>query len=138
MSYYPLSQITSNLNTNGGEFMYADTKEEYKGNYWKNSKEEYFTGKTPQDTPTQKLVKIIYNEDNTLSERKTSAIALFTKDPDPVGVDYSGLVNISEYLKLKGIDPLQTIFLPPFSATLPTQQDYQNTEFRRYFCKKAN
>lgn len=138
MSYYPLSQITSNLNTNGGEFMYADTEEEYKGNYWKNSKDEYFTGKTPQDTPTQKLVRIIYNEDNALSERKTSVIALFTQDPDPVGVDYSGLVNTSEYLKLKGIDPLQIVFLPPFSATLPTQQDYQNTEFRRYFCKKAN
>ena len=137
MSYYPLSQITSNLNTNGGEFMYDDTKEEYKGNYWKNSKEEYFTGRTPQDTPTKKLIKIVYNEDNSLSERKTSVVALFTQDPDPV-VDYSGLVNTSEYLKLKGIDPNKITLLPSYSATLPTEQDYKNTEFRRYFCKKTN
>ena len=138
MSYYPLSQITTNLNTNGGEFEYTSTKQEYKGNYWKTSKGEYFTGKTPQDTPVEKLNKIVYNEDNFLLGGESTTIALFPKDPDPVILDYGDPIDIFGYLTLKGIDPLQTISIPSYSATLPTQQDYQNTEFRRYFCKKAN
>ena len=34
-------------------------------------------------------------------------------------------------------DPKKTI-LPYYSPVLPTQQDYQIGEFRRYFCKKTN
>jgi hypothetical protein len=140
MSYYPLSQITTNLNTNGSEFVYASTNQEYKGNYWKNSKDEYFTGKTPQDTPVEKLIKIVYNEDNFLSSGKnaTSTIALFPKDPDPVMLNYGEGRSISEYLILKKVNQTKIIYIPSYFATLPTQQDYQNTEFRRYFCKKAN
>jgi hypothetical protein len=61
--YYPLSQITSNLNTNGGEFAYADTEQEYKGYYWTTSSGKYYTGKTPQDTPTQELIKLSFKGD---------------------------------------------------------------------------
>ena len=59
--YYPLSQITSNLHTNGGEFAYANTKQEYIGYYYKTSKGEHFTGKTPQDGPNELL--ITYSKD---------------------------------------------------------------------------
>ena len=54
--YYPLSQITSNLHTNGGEFVIKNTNTPYVGYYWKTSKGQYFTGKTPQDTPTEELI----------------------------------------------------------------------------------
>ena len=56
MAYYPLSQIQTNLFTNGGEFYiptsnvdiryYSDSNvNSYTGFYWKTSSEKYFTGK---------------------------------------------------------------------------------------------
>lgn len=138
MPYYPLSQITTNLNTNGGEFEYTITKQEYKGRYWKNSKGEYFTGKTPQDTPIKKLTKIVYNTDNALSNNKSVTIAVFPKDPDPIMIHYKSSIDIHEYLALKNTNPLQITYLPSYSLPTPTQQDYVNGEFKRYFCKKTN
>jgi hypothetical protein len=135
MPYYPKSQVTTNLNTSGGELAYVNGQE-YIGYYWKNSKGQFFTGKTPQDRPTEKLVKINYNEDNFL-ERDTATIVLFPSDPDPILLNSDSLISVSDYIKLKRINNLK-IFLPYYSPTLPTQQDYQNGEMRRYFCKKTN
>lgn len=137
MPYYPKSQITTNLNTNGGELSYIDGQE-YIGYYWKNSKGQFFTGKTPQDTPTEKLIKITYNGDDFLSKKPSSVIALFSDDPDPVMPYYNGSVNVLRYTLLQNIDLSKTVFLPFYSPTLPTEQDYQIGEFRRYFCKKIN
>lgn len=47
--YYPKSQIKTNLSTLGGEFVILRTKEPYSGFYWKTSKGEFFTGKSPED-----------------------------------------------------------------------------------------
>ena len=60
--YYPLSQIVSNLYTNGNQFVYANTRLPYIGYYWKNSKGQHFTGKTPQDTPTEELLDNILED----------------------------------------------------------------------------
>jgi hypothetical protein len=46
MSYYPKSQIKTNLYTNGGEFILS-TKKQYKGYYYKVPMEKY-TWKTPK------------------------------------------------------------------------------------------
>jgi len=136
MSYYPKSQITTNLNTNGGELAYTDGQE-YIGYYWKNSKNQFFTGKTPQDKPNVKLVAITYNGDSFLT-KNIATIALFPSDPDPVLPNSNSSIDILGYAKLKRIDVNQKVFLPTYSPTLPTQQDYQNGEIRRYFCKKTN
>ena len=56
--YYPLSQITSNLYTNGGEYIIEATNALYRGYYWKTSQGKYFTGKNPQDGLIQKLIPI--------------------------------------------------------------------------------
>lgn len=133
--YYPLSQITSNLNTNGEEFAYADTKQEYKGYYWTTSSGKYYTGKTPQDTPTQRLIKLPFEGDigeallNALSPELT--INNFVTKVDTIQ-------NNEVYLNLKEIDLNAIIKSPLYTATLPTQQDYVNGEMRRYFCKKTN
>jgi hypothetical protein len=127
--YYPLSQITTNLYTNGNELMYAyvNDKASYSGFYWKTSKGEYFTGKTPQDVPTQKLITF---EEAAIKKGTTPNSNPILNSPNWEPNDFP----IVEYPKYKYTE-LQT---PTYSATLPTQQDYQNTEFRRYFCKKAN
>jgi hypothetical protein len=133
--YYPLSQITSNLNTNGGEFAYADTEQEYKGYYWATSSGKYYTGKTPQDVPTQELIKLSFKGDIGEAVLDGPSPEL-TIDNFVTKVDT--IQNNEAYLSLKEVDLNAIIKSPLYSATLPTQQDYQNTEFRRYFCKKSN
>jgi hypothetical protein len=124
--YYPLSQITTNLNTNGGEFVYANTLQNYKGDYYKTSKGEYFTGKTPQDGLNELLILSQLNE-GIQTTTQNDIVSFFNTDDTQVG-DYLNITNQS----------LIAPSIPTYSATLPTQQDYQNTEFRRYFCKKTN
>ena len=51
--YYPLSQITPNLYTNGSEFAYVNTNQPYTGYYWKTSSGKYYTGK-PLKIPHRK------------------------------------------------------------------------------------
>ncbi len=124
--YYPLSQITTNLNTNGGEFIYANTKQEYKGDYYKTSKGEYFTGKTPQDGPNELLIISSPNKEININTQ-TNVVSFLNIDDFEVN-NYVNITNQSPIIPST----------PTYSATLPTDQDYQNTEFRRYFCKKTN
>lgn len=125
MTYYPLSQITSNLYTNGGEFVYINTLDSYVGYYWKTSKGKFFTGKTPQDLPTQEIVEYKDPVNDTFND---------INNPSPVNkVNYFGT-----YDKLKNINSFKVTYLPLFSPNIPTQQDYINGEYRRYFCKKSN
>jgi hypothetical protein len=128
--YYPKSQITPNLYTNGNEFVSVDTQEIYSGFYFKTSAGKYFTGKNQDDKPNVELIL--------LQNTQTIFTPLFPNTQ----FNYAATTNIyeainEEYLNLKSIPPLITI-IPTYSPTLPTQQDYQNGEFQRYFCKKTN
>jgi hypothetical protein len=125
MPYYPKSQITANLYTNGGEFVYINTFNVYVGYYWKNSKGKFFTGKTPQDLPSKELT--VYKDP--INE------TFNTQDsPSPVfKTNY-----LTTYDVLKKIDSFQVTYLPTYSPNIPTLLDYQIGEFRRYFCKKTN
>jgi hypothetical protein len=127
--YYPKSQIVSNLYTNGEEFVYTDNKEPYSGYYYKTSDGKYYTGKTPQDLPNEELSLLQIFQDPLIS----------TPNVLP---NYTTTTNIyeqsnEEYLNIKSLSPTTTL-LPYYNPQQPTQQDYQNTEFRRYFCKKTN
>jgi len=128
--YYPLSQITTNLYTNGNEFIIASNKALYTGYYWRTSTGETFSGRTPQDPPIERLLP--YNEElkgNTgidLSTSEGTLNAFYNQD------DYDSV----NYIKLKILKPPP--ISPLFSLTLPTSEDYQIGEFRRYFCKKTN
>jgi hypothetical protein len=48
-------------------------------------------------------------------------------------VDY-----LTPYDVLKNIDSFKVTYLPVYSPNIPTEQDYQIGEYRRYFCKKTN
>jgi len=127
MSYYPKSQIKSNLFTNGNEYILATTKEEYKGYYYEVSNGNKFTGKVPGDgnnalliispPPTQELIQIDYPEDSPIIIPTTEIINIFPDSPSPT---------------------LPTRNIPLFNPTLPNIQDKQNGQFSRYFCKKTN
>ena len=126
--YYPLSQIKSNLYTNGGEYVIFSSKENYVGYYWKTSDGRYFTGRTPQDTPTNELSKAL--EYNPLPESQVQQNILNS-------INQEDTRNVP-YLNNKNINTLQTTLLPTYAPTYPSFQDYQVGEFRRFFCKKTN
>jgi hypothetical protein len=130
MSYFPLSQIKTNLYTNGYEFttIPTDTTNSYSGYYWKTSNGKYFTGKTPQDLPTQELFKIPNLELST-SNNSNIIVNITVFDGDPI---------VETYLKEKQINPDTINYTPYYSPIIPTQQDYQIGQFRRYFVKKTN
>jgi hypothetical protein len=125
--YYPLSQITSNLYTNGGEYVYKSNQENYTGYYWKTSSGKIYTGKTPQDIPTSELISANSNPLNPVLQNSSI----------PVIINQNDFEN-TNYINIKSIDTSQIALTPTYYPTLPTQQDYQIGEFRRYFCKKTN
>ena len=131
MSYYPKSQITTDLYTNGGEYSnsFQDQSISYKGYYWKTSKGQFFTGKTPQDTPFTELFPIRLT-DSSIANTPTIVYNIITSDESQP--------ELTNYASLKKIDLSQVRFVPTYSPNIPTQQDYQTGEYRRYFCKKTN
>ena len=95
--YYPLSQIQTNLYANEG-FAIKSTGELYSGYYWKNSSGQYFTGKTPQDTPTQELI-IATSTSGGPNPTPTNV------DPS-VYVEYASFSNeVTDYNTIKDIIP---------------------------------
>ncbi len=129
MPYYPKSQIKTNLYAEPGVLLIESSNTPYVGYYWTNSKGEYWSGRSPQDTPNVKLIEVFDPENNEIS-------------PPIDAFNISIIVNTNPtYNLIKNItlgDPNNYQALPPYSPTLPTQQDYQNGEFQRYFCKKTN
>jgi hypothetical protein len=128
--YYPKSQITPNLYTNGGEFIYTDTQEEYLGFYFKISTGKYYTGRNQDDRPNRELSILI------------SSQTIPTPTTNNFIPSFSSTTNIyeqinEEYLNIKFISPT-SLLIPIYNPVLPTNQDYQNGEFRRLFCKKTN
>lgn len=123
--YYPLSQITTNLYTNGNEYILANSNQPYIGYYWKNSKGQYFTGKTPQDP----LVELLIPAPSTPPESESSL---------DLPTTFTVFSRESEQYLIVSKTPYTSVQIPTYSPNIPTQQDYQIGEYRRYFCKKIN
>jgi len=123
MPYFPKSQITSNLHTNGEELVYVSDNTNYKGNYFTTSTGEYYSGASPQNKPNLPL-KIKSDLDNVNSD------VFFVPS-------YTAIIP-SSFTQLKNIDVNFTRSLPLPSPNSPTQQDYTSGKFSRYFCKKTN
>ena len=121
--YYPKSQIIENLYANQGELYDAKTGEEYIGPYYKTSRNEYFTGKNPQDKPNNSLV--------------TNSVPTKSTDSEPLPESYYIIDDAYYYAKQIKTDVLAP--RPPVSSLpRPTENDYKTGEFIRYFLKKAN
>jgi hypothetical protein len=125
--YYPKSQITPNLYTNGEEFVFKTNLSPYKGYYFKTSKGEYFTVRNQNDLPNEPLITQAIPDSPNLDTSNPTLQTFISQDYD---------VNVLTYIALKNPNLITT--LPQYSPTIPTPQDYQNNEFRRYFAKKTN
>jgi len=131
--YYPKSQIKTNLFANPGEFVIANSLEAYSGYYFTTSTGQFFTGRTPQDLPSVQLIRA-----TTLSEASSiPKTSTFIESPTDTVTLPSQLFSL-DYNNITGASDTAVSAIPPYFATLPTEQDYQNGEFRRYFCKKTN
>jgi len=141
--YYPKSQITPNLYTNGGELVLNTDKSDYSGYYFKVSTGKYFTGRNQDDKPNVELILITpLSQDNTLPPNPSINVNVLSLDNSNfVTTQYeTNTDEVLNYFALKNIDiynpPIS--FVPYYSPVLPSNQDYQNGEFRRFFCKKTN
>ena len=116
MSYYPKSQIKTDLFTNGKEFIRSDNRLTYVGSYWKTSDGSVFSGKTPDDKPSITLLPIPEPIEqtplNTTTEWK---------------VDYPSKITNSK----PGQVPKQHLFTP-------TTEELVFGQATRYFTKKSN
>jgi hypothetical protein len=63
--YYPKYQVKTNLYTNGGDFILLNNSTQYKGYYYETSDGRYFSGKTPNESPSFEIVKVNQNEPTT-------------------------------------------------------------------------
>jgi len=146
--YYPKSQIKPNLYTEGTEFVYKTTNQSYRGYYYKISTGRYFTGRNPDDRPNLELITLT-SENNftptiTAVENNISTIAI-PIDGLYEGNEFGPNAPINEttvltYAQLTNVSTIQPpqFISPVYNAPVPTEQDYQIGEFRRYFCKKTN
>jgi hypothetical protein len=136
--YYPKSQITTNLYTNGGEFTtrYNDPSSDYTGYYWRTSDNKFYTGKTPQDRPNQILFKykVVDSYPQQLLESGSyyQVVNLNIDTNDDSQTEMLTYANLTKY----NID--KKVFVPYYLPNVPTDKDYQIGEYRRYFCKKVN
>ena len=125
--YYPKSQITTNLYTNGDRLMYKSNNTPYIGYYWTTSTGKTYTGRTPQDTPTEELIPLSIPRS---SQNPIVQEATFNN------IESSVNPSLKAYSTL--IPSPSSLFIPTYYQPQPTQQDYQIGEFRRYFVKKTN
>jgi hypothetical protein len=131
--YYPTSQITPNLFTNGGEFTIITDKSDYAGYYFKTSKGKYFTGRNQDDRPNIELIPSI------LQSGEKAALSIEQQStPVDTTINYPTEFNVELYNNLKKVNTNESVLTPTYNPVLPTQLDYQAGEFRRYFCKKTN
>lgn len=126
MSYYPKNRVKTNLYTEGKEYAIESTGQSYKGYYHKLYTGELFTGKTPSDLPVEKLIELPVVPGELHSDVNFTPI--YTSEVAYGNLDYLNITNPS----------LAEKNLPYPIIPLPTPQDYQLGEFRRYFAKKIN
>ena len=118
--YFPESQITPNQYTNGGEFQIKSTGQNYAGYYFITSTGQRYTGRNQNDNPVLELTSLISDLINT-----NPNLPEVTTLED---ITYNNIIAA----------PTSIIYKPTYNPNVPTQQDYQVGEYRRYFCKKTN
>ena len=134
--YYPKSQITPNLYTNGNEFFLNG--DNYVGYYFKTSKGEYFTGRNTSDLPNSQIFKITNLSFDLTPANGDGNFTQFVDNYDRYVFDNQVQHPENNFIYNNLKPQIQYITLPYYNPVLPTNQDYQNGEFRRLFCKKTN
>lgn len=127
--YFPKSQITTNLYTNGKEYVYVGTDKEYIGYYFQTSNGKSYTGKNPNDPPVEEITTPIQTSNEDAEEgaigNYSQTVALYLV-PDAYAIASNIGLNATPPKP-----PTQTI-------SLPTEDNYKLGEYQRYFASKDN
>ena len=126
--YFPKSQIKPNLYTNGGEYLLAPTKQDYKGYYYEVSSGQRFTGKTPQDGPNILLLPAKQEENQFIASSNLPPNFPIILADDEFTLSYLNIQSTPPYIRS----------IPQSNPTLPTDQEFELGVYTRYFCKKNN
>ena len=134
MPYYPSSQVKTNLYTNGSELTLNGSP--YIGFYFKNSKGEHYSGKTPQ-SPTVSFLEVLQGV-NDESPIKVAELEYSIPEPNAISAFY--VIDYPYYASTgKNFNVVSKGTLPPIQElNIPTEGDYTIGEFTRYFLKKTN
>ena len=141
--YFPKSQIIENLYTNGGELKPFNEETQYTGHYYKTSTGEFFSGKNPDSNkniplePLSPLGNDITNPSFNVNNQEKSKVKFTSLESEPLGNNYYVIDN--SYYKAKSLPQNRgRAPRPPIqSIPKPTQGDYKEKKFTRYFVKKA-
>jgi hypothetical protein len=118
--YFPKSQYTGNLYTNGDKYVIATSGAPYTGYYFKTYSNELYTGRTPEDGTPQLLI-----------ETQQPMWDDITPPTQPFYIYQSPIPTYNN-------QPPDIRYIPLPNQTLPTPDDYTQGVFTRFFCKKNN
>ena len=133
--YYPLSQIKTNLYTNGDEFYQSDTGKPYSGYYYTISDGDAFTGKNPANGTSILLIPLKSNNSDA-SENESPKEITTTDLVNPNFDIETDITNVLNYMDISGKIGVRNI--PSLISPIPSLNDYKIGEFQRYFAKKTN
>jgi hypothetical protein len=141
--YIPKNRIITDLKTSPNEFVYKGTNTFYNGPYWKSYDGKFFTGKNPNETPTQEIEAnpIMAGDRNITSPlSQTSILFIDYVETPSEGITQPNLSIVGDYSILKKINlnKPEVKLLPSQYYPTPTQDDYNLGVFSRYFVVKSN
>jgi hypothetical protein len=141
--YIPKNRIITDLKTSLNEFVYKGTNIFYNGSYWKSYNGKFYTGKNPNDTPSQEIEPtpiMAGDRDITSPSSQTSILFIDYVETPSEGITQSNLSIVGDYSILKKINlnNPEVKLLPSQYYPTPTQDDYNLGVFPRYFVVKVN
>ena len=129
--YYPKSQITANLYTNGNEYIILSNGRDYTGYYFTTSDNRIFSGRNPNDKPNFELISS-KSDNNVVLDAEIGIEASYSKTTNTRLLPFEYLRNT----KINTSNPVPS--LPIQISTLPTEKNYEIGEYQRYFLKRIN
>tara|TARA_Y100000034_G_C6762363_1_gene339646 strand:- start:101 stop:757 length:657 start_codon:yes stop_codon:yes gene_type:complete len=137
--YYPPSQITTDLYTNGNEYQIKSTGEIYKGPYYSLLQGKYYTGKNPNANPTLELSKIQTTEEYERSwNESVENVYKWDGIKNYMASEEIGMDNNENYFRLNQKASNIVKYLPFYTSVPPNEEEYVKGFFTRYFLKKNN
>ena len=100
-----------------------------------------FTGKNPNDKPTEELVIIEAVVDNVwdlTSQGETFQQYASNYDSEVVPGQYQNMIDVDVYNNVRGVDIAITKLVPQQHYPIPTDEEYELGVFMRYFVVKTN
>ena len=143
MPYYPLSQIQTDLFTNGNEYIFKNDSSPYKGSYYKTSDGKFYSEKIPNNfskeiIPINEINGQPLEDEQSPSEIKNTISIVNKFSTDSVttydnknNIIYSG--NTSNYTSDAQLRIIPSSYYPVLS-----QEQKDNGQLTRYFTKKTN